>query len=67
MSLSSDSPANRCKCTATEHAENNGDPLLANKKACQAVKFKSAVTPTLSAEAGSSAVTAPRNSSKVSP
>ena len=26
------------KCTATQHTENNGDPLAANKKACAAAK-----------------------------
>jgi hypothetical protein len=38
MSLSSDSLALRRKRTATERAENNGDPLVAKKKAREAAK-----------------------------
>ena len=38
MSLSSDSLALRRKRTATERAENNGDPLIAKKRACEAAK-----------------------------
>ena len=40
MSLSSESFALRRKRTATQHAETNGDPLAANKKACAAAKSK---------------------------
>ena len=38
MSLSSESLALRRKRTATERAKNNGDPLVANKKARAAAK-----------------------------
>jgi hypothetical protein len=40
MSFSSESLALRRKRTATERAENNGDPLAANKKARAAAKSK---------------------------
>ena len=40
MSLSSESFALRRKRTATQRAENNGDPLAANKKARAAAKSK---------------------------
>lgn len=42
MSLSSESLALRRKRTATERAENNGDPLAASKKARMAAKSKAA-------------------------
>ena len=40
MSFSFDSLALRRKRTATERAENNGDPLVAKKKAHEAAKSK---------------------------
>ena len=46
MSLSSDSLALRRKHTATERAENNGDPLVAKKKAREAAKAPPVRTPT---------------------
>lgn len=44
MSFSSESLALRRKRTATERAENNGDPLVANKKAREAAKSKTNVS-----------------------
>ena len=58
MSLSFDSLALRCKCTATERAENNGDPLIAKKKARKAAKSNMAVMPTLTT--ATKAATAPK-------
>lgn len=62
MSFSFDSLSLRRKRTATERAENNGDPLVARKKAREAAK-SNAVTPTLSPAATAKA---PKNGSKVS-
>ena len=44
MSLSSDSLALRRKRTATERAENKGDPLVAKKKAREAAKSSNLTT-----------------------
>lgn len=47
ISLSSDSLSLRCKHTATEHALNNADPLVAKKNACQATSIAVGRTPAL--------------------
>ena len=39
MSLSAESMALRRKCTATNRAENNGDPLVVKKKAREAARL----------------------------
>ena len=51
MSLSADSLALRRKRTATERAINNGDPLVARKKACEATKSNTALGGTVAAAA----------------
>ena len=43
MSVSVEPPALRRKRTATDHAENNGDPLIVKKKACEAARSNNAV------------------------
>jgi hypothetical protein len=67
MSLSSDSLALRRKRTATERAENNGDPLAVKKKARNAAKSNLAQPETaLSTPAMNNAGPAPKTSSNVS-
>lgn len=67
MSLSSDSLALRRKRTATERAENNGDPLVAKKKAREAAKVSDlAQPPTQATLAMDNAGPAPKTSSNVS-
>jgi hypothetical protein len=46
MSLSSESLALRRKRTATERAENNGDPLVVKKRAREAAKSNTAAAST---------------------
>jgi hypothetical protein len=58
MYFFSESLALRCKWTATECAENNGDPLATNKKARVAAKSKVST----SAPASTSTNAAPANS-----
>jgi len=62
MSFFADSLALRRKHTATERAENNGDPLVIKKKACEAAKSNAEPTPAVT-----KAVPVPKNSSNVSP
>jgi len=64
MSLSADSLALRCKRTATDHAVNNADPLLARKKAREASKSNTALGGTVSA--ATKPATVPKNTLNVS-
>jgi len=59
MSLSAESLSLRHKHTAKERATDNGDPLLANKKACQAAKDAQTGSSTSTATAKTSATERP--------
>ena len=60
MSLSAESLSLQRKRTATERATDNGDPLLANKKACQAAKDAKTGSSTSTATAKTLATEGPR-------
>ena len=49
MSFSTDSTTSQRKRTATECAENNGNPLIAKKKACEAAKAHAPILSTATA------------------